>query len=129
MKRILKLIFGLLVVYLIVRILIEYLRPVRVELQEQAEPPPPPPPSPVPPPPSPAPPPSAPAPTLERLDLNQADVAALTALPGVGPALAERILAHRQQSGPFASLDDLTQVRGIGPALVTRLRPLATVDE
>jgi competence protein ComEA len=122
MKRMLKLIFGLLVVYLIVRMLIEYLRPVRVELQEQAEPPPPPAP-----PPSPSP--ASPPPAPERLNLNQADVTALTALPGVGPALAERILAHRQQSGPFASLDDLTQVRGIGPALVTRLRPLATVDE
>jgi competence ComEA-like helix-hairpin-helix protein len=120
MKQMLKLILGLLVVYLVVRILIAYLRPVRVELQEQAEPPPPPPSPP------PAPPPPAPAP--ERVNLNQADATALAALPGVGPALAQRILAHRQQSGPFASLDDLTQVRGIGPALVTRLRPLATVD-
>jgi competence protein ComEA len=59
--------------------------------------------------------------------LNQADAAALTALRGIGPALAQRVVEHRQQAGPFASLDDLTQVSGIGPALVERLRPLLTV--
>ena len=112
MKRILKFTLTLFITYLIIRFLMEYLRPVQVELERPIEPPPPPPP-----------PPTAP----ERLDLNQADAAALTELPGVGPALAERILAHRQQAGPFASPDDLTGVRGIGPALVERLRSQITV--
>jgi competence protein ComEA len=115
MKRFFKITIGLLIVYVIIRLLIEYLRPVRVRLDDHAGSPPRPEPSPPPPP-------------LPRepacLDLNQADVAALTTLPGVGPALAERIVAHRQQVGRFASLDDLMRVRGIGPALVERLRPL-----
>jgi competence ComEA-like helix-hairpin-helix protein len=104
---------------LIIRLLIEYLRPVRVRLEEQVSAPPSPPEPP---------PPSAPTPTQpDRLNLNQADATALSTLPGVGPALAERIVAHRQQIGPFTSLGDLTGVRGIGPALVERLRPLVSL--
>ncbi len=122
MKRILKLAFTLFITYLIIRFLVEYLRPVQVELERSVEPP-----LPQAPPPSPPTVPQSPPTAPERLDLNQADAAALTALPGVGPVLAERILAHRQQVGPFASPDDLTGVRGIGPALVERLRSQITV--
>jgi competence protein ComEA len=117
MKRLLKLTLGLLIAYVIIRILTEYLRPVRVRLDEPVGPPPP---HPKPPPPPPVEP--------DRLILNQADATALATLPGIGPALAERIIAQRQQAGPFASLDDLTQVRGVGPALVKRLRSLITLD-
>ena len=56
------------------------------------------------------------------VDLNTADAAALTTLPGIGPALAARIVAHRDSAGPFPDLDALTAVRGIGPATVARLR-------
>lgn len=122
MKKIFKLALGLLITYLIIRFLLEYLRPARVELARPAAPPPPPP---APPPVEPSP---APPEEPERLDLNQADVAALTELRGIGPALAQRIVEYRQQAGPLASLDDLTQVSGIGPALVERLRPLLTVS-
>lgn len=61
-----------------------------------------------------------------RLDLNRADVASLQALPGIGPALADRIVEARRQR-PFADVDDLQRVAGIGPATVDRLRPLVTV--
>jgi competence protein ComEA len=44
-------------------------------------------------------------------------------LPGVGPALAERIVVDRQQNGPFAKVTDLDRVRGIGPAMLERLTP------
>ena len=37
-------------------------------------------------------------------------------LPGVGPATAAAIVDHREQNGPFATVDDLEDVRGIGPA-------------
>lgn len=121
MKRLVKLILGLLIAYLIIRLLAEYLRPVRVMLDEPAAPPPPPSKPPAPPPPPP--PPAAP----ERVNLNQADAEALSALPGIGPALAERVVAYRQENGPFATLNDLSQVRGVGPALVERLKALVTV--
>jgi competence protein ComEA len=60
------------------------------------------------------------------VDLNRADLEALQTLPGIGPAIAERIVAARQEQ-LFTSLDDLARVRGIGPATVERLRPWATV--
>jgi len=56
-----------------------------------------------------------------RVDLNGADAAALTALPGIGPVLAERIVAHRERHGPFAAVGELAAVRGIGPRLIERL--------
>lgn len=59
----------------------------------------------------------------EPVDLNQAGVEALDALPGIGPALAGRIVESRARDGPFRRADDLLRVRGIGPALLERLRP------
>lgn len=59
--------------------------------------------------------------------LNSADAGALTALPGVGPVLAARIVAHREREGPFASVDSLLSVPGIGPATLERIRPLVRV--
>jgi len=56
------------------------------------------------------------------IDLNRADAEALQRLPGIGPVMAARIVAHRDSAGPFGSLDDLTAVSGIGPATVARLR-------
>lgn len=56
--------------------------------------------------------------------LNSADVTALDALPGVGPATAQRIVDWRTQNGGFRSVEDLEQVPGIGPAKLDALRDL-----
>lgn len=56
------------------------------------------------------------------IDLNAADAAVLDTLPGVGPVIAERIVSHREQHGPFASVEALQDVSGIGPATFARLR-------
>jgi competence protein ComEA len=61
------------------------------------------------------------------LDLNRATAEQLDALPGVGPATAAAILAHRDRNGPFASVEGLLDVRGIGPAKLDGLRDLVTV--
>ncbi|MBL0890212.1 MAG: helix-hairpin-helix domain-containing protein, partial [Gemmatimonadaceae bacterium] len=61
-----------------------------------------------------------------RIDVNSATVAELESLPRVGPALAQRIIEHRQRHGPFQSAEDLRHVRGIGPSTVRLLEPLVT---
>lgn len=62
-----------------------------------------------------------------KVDLNAAGVAALDALPGIGPVLAQRIVDHREQHGPFPDVASLSDVPGIGPALERRLADLVTV--
>jgi competence ComEA-like helix-hairpin-helix protein len=61
------------------------------------------------------------------VDLNTADVAALDALPGVGPARARAIVGYRQANGPFHALQELARVPGIGPAALARLQGLVRV--
>jgi competence protein ComEA len=61
------------------------------------------------------------------VDINQATVADLDRLPGVGPSTAQAIVDHRTRNGPFASVDDLLAVRGIGPAKLAELRALVRV--
>ena len=55
------------------------------------------------------------------VNLNTADPTQLETLPGIGPALAQRIIDHREQVGPYTGLADLDGVSGIGPAMLTRL--------
>ena len=61
------------------------------------------------------------------IDLNLADAADLEDLPGVGPVLAERIVAHRESNGPFGSVEDLLDVSGIGEGRLATLRDAAVV--
>lgn len=63
----------------------------------------------------------------ERIDPNTASAIELQRLPRVGPALAARIVAHREASGPFRSLADLDAVPGIGPAMLRTLEPLVAL--
>ncbi len=56
-----------------------------------------------------------------RIDLNTADSRELTALPGVGPTLAEAIVAYREEHGPFTSVSELLRVRGFGEATLLAL--------
>lgn len=59
-----------------------------------------------------------------KVSLSRATVAELVALPGVGPATAAAIVAHRDRHGAFGSVDDLLAVKGIGPAKLEGLRDL-----
>lgn len=61
------------------------------------------------------------------VNLNTADQAALETLPGVGPVTAEAILAWRDSSGGFTSVDELLEVDGIGEATLADLAPLVTL--
>jgi competence ComEA-like helix-hairpin-helix protein len=50
------------------------------------------------------------------VNINTADETALTALKGIGPAMAARIIEHRAANGPFRKKEDIQNVKGIGPA-------------
>ncbi|MBW3620625.1 MAG: ComEA family DNA-binding protein [Actinobacteria bacterium] len=62
-----------------------------------------------------------------RIDLNRATATELEALPGVGPVLAGRIVAHREEHGPFAEVGQLRDVPGIGERTFQSLAELVTV--
>ncbi len=55
------------------------------------------------------------------LNPNIASLIELQTLPGVGPALSQRIVEARSER-PFSNLDDLDRVKGIGPAKLEKLR-------
>ena len=57
-----------------------------------------------------------------QVDINTADDTALARLPEVGPSLARRIVAYRQQHGRFAAPEELMQVRGVGPKTYEALK-------
>jgi len=60
---------------------------------------------------------------IEQIDLNSADAETLArSLSGVGLSKAQAIVLYREQYGPFASLEELTEVKGIGPAILERNR-------
>lgn len=77
-----------------------------------------------------APPPAPPAAGTDAgglVDLNTADAATLDTLPRIGPALAERIIAWREENGPYTSVEDLLAVPGIGEKMLAALRDLVRV--
>ncbi|MCI1025631.1 ComEA family DNA-binding protein [Pseudomonas sp. YQ_6] len=64
-----------------------------------------------------------------RLDLNTADALTLQKeLNGIGKAKAEAIVAYREANGPFASVDELLEIKGIGNALLERNRDKVMVE-
>lgn len=63
-----------------------------------------------------------------RVEINRASASELEKLPGVGKGLAERIVAHREQYGPFRRVQHLMMVRGISEKKFRELQPLVRVE-
>jgi len=61
------------------------------------------------------------------VNINTADKETLVLLPGVGPVMAEAILAYRKDNGNFKSIDELTKVKGIGDKTLEKLKPFLQV--
>lgn len=61
------------------------------------------------------------------VNINTADADTLTALPGIGQVLAERIVAYRRQNGSFRAIEEITKVEGIGEKKAEAILELITV--
>lgn len=70
----------------------------------------------------------APAAAPPKVDLNTADATTLITLPGIGPVLAERILAYRETRGPFLAPEELLAVPGIGAKVYAGLAERLTLS-
>ena len=68
------------------------------------------------------------SPAGELIDINTATAKEFERLSGIGPQIAGRIVAYREQHGAFKRVDDITKVRGIGPKTLERLRPHLTMS-
>jgi competence protein ComEA len=64
-----------------------------------------------------------------QIDINKASAVELTAIPGVGNAIAQRIIEFRDKQGPFGRVEDLLKVRGIGEKSFQKIRPHVKVDK
>lgn len=63
----------------------------------------------------------------QKININKADVATLTTLPGIGPSKAQSILTYREENGQFQTIDDLKNVSGIGDKTFEKLKDAITV--
>lgn len=71
---------------------------------------------------------TAPEGMASRVNLNTADAAALESLPGIGPALAQRIIDYRMANGPFQTTAEIQDVRGIGAGIYAKIKDSITVE-
>jgi competence protein ComEA len=61
------------------------------------------------------------------VDINTALQAELEILPGIGPALAGRIIAYREENGPFKTIEEIQKVQGIGAKIFEKIKDLITI--
>lgn len=71
---------------------------------------------------------AAPA-SVDRINVNTATASELESLTGIGPVLAQRIIEYRTSHGPFATLDDLANIKGISIRTIEKFRDQATVGD
>ena len=58
-----------------------------------------------------------------KISINTAQTDELDVLPGIGPALADRIVVYRKEHGPFRTVEDIKKVKGIGNKLLEKMLP------
>jgi competence protein ComEA len=63
-----------------------------------------------------------------RINLNSATLEELDSLPGIGPAIAQRIIEYREKVGGFKTVEEITQVSGIGQATFAKIQDMVTVE-
>ena len=63
-----------------------------------------------------------------QVNLNTATLEQLDALPGIGPAIGQRVIDYRETVGGFTSVEEITQVSGIGDSTFAKIKDLITVE-
>jgi competence protein ComEA len=71
---------------------------------------------------------AAPAASGGLINLNTATLEELDSLPGIGPAIAQRIIEYRESAGGFKSVEQIIEVSGIGEATLAKIKDLVTVQ-
>ncbi len=66
---------------------------------------------------------------FQKIDINRAGVWLLTALPGIGETLAQRIVDYREENGPYRNISEITRVSGIGDNTYRQIRDFITVAD
>ena len=63
-----------------------------------------------------------------RININTATVEELAALPGIGPVIAQQIVAYREKNGAFRRVEELLIIRGISRKKFEKIKPLITME-
>ena len=63
----------------------------------------------------------------DKININAAEKEDLTLLPGIGDTLAQRIIAYREENGPFTEIEELLLVEGIGSSKLSKIKEYITV--
>ena len=66
---------------------------------------------------------------VRLINVNSAPLSELDLLPGIGPALGQRIIEYRNEHGFFEHIDELQEVSGIGPRTLEKMKPLITLGD
>jgi comEA protein len=65
--------------------------------------------------------------TMEKINVNEANLSTLTRIKGIGHETAQNIINYRKEVGSFQRLEDLTNVKGIGEKTLEQIKPFITV--
>lgn len=63
----------------------------------------------------------------DKVNINTADKEALCTLPGIGPAIADRIIEYREKTEPFKNIEEITKVKGIGEKTFQKIKDTIVV--
>lgn len=66
---------------------------------------------------------------IQKININTATTEQLQIIPGIGPAISQRIIAYRSEYGPFTCIDDVANVKGVGKSLLSRLETYITIGD